>query len=470
MRPDPNPPAGRLRRTALQIALAAAAFAALVFLVFSPRYEPPDGDASRYIVLGANLYQHGVLSNQPFHVETAPAPALPVGGPLTAFELALAMAADPVTRRSFVCFLTGGDCPFEFPGLRALHVVELALFLAALGWITLRVTGRTHIAWLAVATALVCRELTFDAKLVLTEPLFLAAVGGFLAGWLAVWERPESLFRGALLGFALAATILVKPVFQAIVPLTVLFYAAAALAPGRGPGIRRILPAGALCLTVCLATLAPFYLYFHACCGTAALADPSLLEAALSHRVAYNAMSPREWLAGWIYYLPDFGDVLAPALFPDLAPFRLGWGDQSYYVHGRDVLHLQARAHTAPDPATSYLIETHVLAHPLWHAATSALLLWRGLFVGKLWGLIALPFLVAYPLIPSAPNRLAFVVLLLPILAVAAIQAGLSVSISRYNLALILPMSLSFAWCLTALVLRLDKLRKRALCPNASPD
>lgn len=437
----------RTARICARLTLTAAAFLALAFLVFSRPYAVPDGDEPRYVVLGANLYQHGVISNQAYDPAGTPAPGLPVGGPLTALELAAAMWIDSATRETFECVLSGSDCTVAYPGLRAFHVLEIALFLGALWCIALKLTGREVVAWASLGAALICKDLTYDARRVLTEPLFLATVGLFLVSWLAVWSRPQSRIWAAGLGLALAATILVKPAFQAIVPLVLLGYAISPLLPGTARTVREIMPSAAIFLITCIAALAPFLLYFQLCCGAFTLSNPSLLEAALSHRVAYNAMDMREWLAGWIYYLPDFGDNLAPTLFPDLAQIRLGWEQHSYYIHGRDVLHAEARAITAPEPATGYLIRTYVLGDWLWHAATSALLFWRGLFVGKLWGLIALPFFVAYPFITAAPNRLKYLILVIPVLAIAGLQSAISVSIPRYNLALIVPMSIAFAWC-----------------------
>lgn len=434
------------RPIVLHVLCAVATLIILTLLIFSAPYQIPTGDEPRYIILGANLFEHGVISSQPYNAAIPPAATLPVGGPLTAFELAAAMTIDPVTRDYFVCFLGQTDCAIAFPGLRAIHVLELALFLSALWWITARLTSRTSIAWLAVAVALLCQDLTFDSKRVLTEPLSLACIGALLCCWLAVWDQPTSRIRAALLGAALAATILVKPAFQAVIPLTLVLYAATLFAwNGRGK-LGPVTISGGVFLLTCFAGLLPFFLYFQACCGIRSLSDPTLLEAALSHRVAYNAMGFEEWLAGWVYFLPDFGDNLAPALFPNLEQIRLGWDQNSYYVFGRDVLHADAKAITAPQPATGHLMETYISSDPVWHAATSALLLWRGIFVGKLWGLVALPFLLAYPFLSAAPNRLKFCLLLVPVIAIAGLQSGISVSIPRYNLALILPMSLAFAW------------------------
>lgn len=436
------------RPIVLHALCAVATLIILTLLIFSAPYQIPTGDEPRYIILGANFYEHGVISSQPYSAAIPPAASLPVGGPLTAFELAAAMAIDPVTRDYFVCFLSRTDCTIAFPGLRAIHVLELAVFLTALWWIAVRLTARTSIAWLTVAVALLCKDLTFDSKRVLTEPLSLACIGALFCCWLAVFEQPASRIRAVLLGAALAATILVKPAFQAIIPLALILYAATLFTQdGRGK-FGPVAISGSVFLLTCLAGLLPFFLYFQACCGIRSLSDPTLLEAALSHRVAYNAMGFEEWLAGWFYFLPDFGDELAPALFPNLDPIRLGWDQNSYYVFGRDVLHADAKAVTAPETATGYLMATYIFGDPIWHAATSALLLWRGIFVGKLWGLIALPFLLAYPFLSAAPNRLKFCLLLVPIIAIAGLQSGISVSIPRYNLALILPMSLAFAWSL----------------------
>ena len=352
----------------------------------------------------------------------------------------------------FFAFFRIRNATFAFPALRALHVAEIAVFLAALWWIARRLTGNVLVAWLAVTTALVCKDLTVDARRILTEPLFLASIGPMLVFWLATWLEPQRLMTAFFLGFFLAATILVKPVFIALVPALFLLYGAAWLAGQNGVTAQDATRSCAIAFAVCVAALGPFYMASFACCGRLSLSDPALLEAALSHRVAYNDMSLREWLAGWVYYLPDFGDDLAPALFPDLVPFRLGWDDNSYYIHGRDVLHPLMSAGAAPHPATGALIREFVIADPLWHSMTSALLFWRGLFVGKLWALVALPFLIACLFWPSDDKRAAFIALCVPVFFIAALQSGVSVSIPRYNLGLIVPMSLAFAWTIVVCI------------------
>jgi hypothetical protein len=129
--------------------------------------------------------------------------------------------------------------------------------------------------------------------------------------------------------------------------------------------------------------------------GTASLTDPVYLEASLSHRLAYDRMSWTEWLGGWLYFLPDFGDDAAAALFGKTTLNALGFGSDGYYHYGYYVLHPKAHALTAPALATGYLVKTYMLGDPVKFLSVSALLTWRGLFVGRylgIAGLIALPF------------------------------------------------------------------------------
>ena len=188
-----------------------------------------------------------------------------------------------------------------------------------------------------------------------------------------------------------------------------------------------------------------------------ALTDPIYLEACLSHRLGYERMSWLEWLGGWVYYLPDFGDDLAKTLFGKETLEGLGWGPQSYYEYGAHVLHPEAHARTAPDVATGYLIKTYVLGDPLKFSAVTALLIWRGIFVGRYLGLVGLPATVIalWGMPPRQRDPLALLALIA--FAIAAVHGPLSVSIPRYNLALIPVYAVSLAWLLGSLWARVRR-------------
>lgn len=181
----------------------------------------------------------------------------------------------------------------------ALHGLELLLFLACLHVIARWRFASPTLAWLGVAAALSCKELSSYAALLLTESLFLAAIGVFLLGWMGVQRAPRDWRACAVLGIGHALTAAVKPIIQAAFPM-------------------------------------------------------------------------------------------AAALFDDSLWRKLGWSaDVDTTSTNKNTLHPLARQAAMGASAIGWLLD-RILQEPAWHGATSLLLLWRGLFVGKLWGLLAL--------------------------------------------------------------------------------
>ena len=127
---------------------------------------------------------------------------------------------------------------------------------------------------------------------------------------------------------------------------------------------------------------------------------------------------------------------------------RLSFGPGGFYDYGVYVLLPHAHALTAPEFATGYLAKTYVLGEPVKFIAVSALLTWRGIFVGRYLGLAGLFALVAalWWMPPRQRDPLALLAILG--FALAVVHGALSVSIPRYNLALIPVYALSLAWAL----------------------
>ena len=446
---------------AVHVVLHGVVLAVLLAVCLSRPAPRPENDALRYIILGVNLYAHGVLSDAPYRPDVSPPPSLPNGGPLIAPEIALAMAMDGTTRHSLLCFETGEQCEFRIPGLRVLHAVELWIFLICLWLVACRILGRPWSAWAVVGAALLCQEMIEARALVLTESLFLGVLGPFLWAWMRWLARRDSVRDAALLGLSLAVICLVKPVFMILVPvLPLAALPLPILRRGASPVSWRTSMAGLAYAAVILAVLGGVMAYHHACCGVAALSSPRSLEETFAARVGFNAMSWREWLVGWIYFLPDFGDGLARSLFPRQDWVKLGWEAGGYLANGTGELIRQARA-AAPDGAVvRHLIEIYVLPDVAWHSVVSLLMLWRGIFIGKLWGLVALPF-VLWLATRVRVDRTGgdFLLLAAPLVLVAVVQAVMSVSISRYNLGLIAPYSIAFVWGIEMLARRWRSLR-----------
>jgi hypothetical protein len=406
-------------------------------------------DSGRYVAMGLNLADYGTLTNHGYRPDAPPPPALAEGGPLTAVEIALAARLHAPTRQTLICLAAAGypgrACNGSLAALQWLYALELAVFLFALYRIALLVfAGDAWRAWIAVFAALACKEIWQYSRHILTEPLFQAMAVLFLWAWLAAWRDrgAPAATRWLLAGLALGVTALVKPSWLALAPVAL---ALIALFAWRRLVPRALLLAlGAFALGFALPAgglLLRNYLQL----GQWTMSDSHYLIGSLSHRLAFNMMSWREWAMGWIYYLPGFGDDIANRLFGAEAVARLGWDPGGYYVEGRDVLHPRMKL-LPPAEAQRYLLQTYLFSDLFKDLAVTALLAMRGLFVGGKWGLFGL--LAAIPLLLwllRGDQRRLWWLLLLPALAMVGINAQLSVSIVRYNLALVPAFALALA-------------------------
>lgn len=427
-----------------------------------------DGDSSRYLNAGLNLAQHGVFTAASYDPAVMPAPGLTHGGPLTAAEIALASLHDQ-THDYFRCLLAAGKlgvpCAGSALGIQLLYVVEICIFLFAVFHIA-RLLGLVPLtAWYTVFAAMLCRELWRYTGYILTEPLFLMTAGLFLWSWLAAWLAPTRRLLWLLAGLALALCMLVKPAWNGLLPLLLLLLA---WTGWRRPDLRPQQFRNMLLLVLGYALLAgPFLLRNGLVLGHWSLSDPGYLIASLSHRLAFNMMTWDECLTGLLHYLPDFGDSLARRLLGPEAGLRIGWDAASYYIHGRDVVHPGVR-HMEAGAALYRLLADYVMSDPFKNAAVTLLLAWRGLFVGGKWALLAL--LLAWPVLmrqasPDLSRR--WLILLLPALGMLLLNAQASVSLQRYNLALIPAFAVILALLVQGLVATvktfLPKLRWQSL-------
>ena len=155
--------------------------------------------------------------------------------------------------------------------------------------------------------------------------------------------------------------------------------------------------------------------------------------------MAYEAMTPREWVAQFMYALPGFGPALARDVMPDAVP-RLGWEERpdTFYMVGNTTMQTALKA-AEPDPArqVTYLLRRYVVADPLRFAAVTVAMAWKALWVRKYFSLVAVPCFAV--LVWQAMRRrdavlLAFV---LPPLFVLLLHAATTVSTPRYSLMMI---------------------------------
>ncbi len=156
----------------------------------------------------------------------------------------------------------------------------------------------------------------------------------------------------------------------------------------------------------------------------------------LVQRLAYNLMTWGEWGAGFIFWLPDFGDDLAKLLFSEDLYRRLTWHDPtSFYTIGNgsfrgEIFELAGEK----DKHFAYLVNEVLLPDLFRHIMVTFVMVFRGAWAGKYIGLIAflsLPYFIW--LIKKNKELLVYSCFVLPCLFFLGFHAFVSVSITRYN-------------------------------------
>jgi hypothetical protein len=183
-------------------------------------------------------------------------------------------------------------------------------------------------------------------------------------------------------------------------------------------------------------------------------------------------MTNKEYMAGWIYWLPDFGDSLAEKLFGKENTHRLSFSSpESFYPAGRQKV--DQRINEAMNDETGEkkysskmdaLMNIYIYPDLINHAKVTLLLAWRGFFVDKYFGFFGL-FFIIWAIMGGIKEQFAryFQIILFPPFILLFFQAAISVSITRYNLIFLLPMSIAYAASFCILIrkcLLRDKWRK----------
>lgn len=437
--------------------IAGLLLVALLGLWFQSHYVKPfrvAADSRNYAAIADGILATGRFSDGIWS-DAAPAdrPSGMYIAPLYPAFVTMVAAIDPTLRGTIACAAASATpenigCSSD---LGWLTPIQLGLALATLlliWWSAGEVTASQGIAWAALAIASFgSYEYVGFARGILTEnlvcPLFL---GYSICQFLAV--RRSSKRLAILAGVLLGLTALTRPSFLYLGYVTALL---GLVLLAFGPARRQV---AILCLVVGVVaslTVLPWMLR-------------NLLEldafdlsrgysgVILTERVAYDAMTWREYLAGWIYFLPDFGDSLAHRLF-DTADFvRLGWDDKptSFY----SVAHAQLQPETAAAAGgaahhVGYLIRHYILPDLPKYTAVTLLLMWRGLWVSKYFGLLCAPMLGGRLIGDLRRRHYDLLLFTAPAIFMLALHAALSVNISRYNVGLIPPMSIAAALALS---------------------
>lgn len=450
-----------LRQDRAQAALAlAVCLIAALFQTLAPPYTRPVADAMQYAGMAASLAE--AMASDWGRVNeilgTFFGPVYPMfAGVLALFDADLARALKCVSRDGAVCDLSG---------LTGLFVVQavLAAFTAFFVFLAARrLAGDACIAWLTLAIVLATKCFTHYAGLILTEIPTFFFVGLFAWMLARVLSDPVPLRRDiAVAGVALAAAALTRASYVYLlyfmVPVIVLWWRF-----GRGRAWTDAAAAAACFAAGAAAILAPWWIRNYVGFDLAGISG-GYGTRVFVERLPYNLMTWREWAISLIYWLPDFGDGLATALFSEEQVRRLSWyHPDSFYMMGRGQFFLDVRAASgAQDNPLGYLLREYVWRDLGKHLAVTLSLALRGQWVGNYASLIGFILLPACVWILARRGRAGpFLVFCLPPYFMLGLYAFVSVNVVRYNEPLIAVFALSGATVIVHLVTQgVDRLRR----------
>ncbi len=429
-----------------------------------PDFRRPVADSMQYADIIATLADQ--IRHDPGRVNgtlgTFFGPAYPLlAALLAAFDGSLAAALACVAKDGAVCDLGGLTSLFAVQGI----VVALTVFFCFLAIRRLAADGWTP--WVALAVLLASKSFVNYASLILTETVaffFVALFAWLFARFLTDPARRSLVLIG--MGAALAGATLTRPSYLYLVyfmvPVIVLWGRA-----GAGYSWRAAAVAGMSFVLGAAAILGPWWLRNYLSFDLPAISG-GYGPRVLVERLAYNAMTWKEWGVSFIYWLPDFGDGLASSLFSEDLWKRLTWyGDDSFYMMGRGPFFQEVyKAAQAQPNALGFLLREYVWADLGKHLAVTVALAARGQWVGKYIGLVGFMMLpVCLWLLRRRGKALPFLMFCLPPYFMVGLYAFVSVNVVRYNEPLIAVFALSIATVLVDIVRR----GLRAIKPNAKP-
>ena len=398
-------------------------------------------DQPLYLGIASDLAQSGIYTNGRFGAAGEPGAYT---APLYPAMIAGLALLDPTLARDAACIRAAApdqlsQCPTSLGILFPLQVALACLTLVLVWRSTLAIGGGGIAAWAALLGAgLGTTEYAVYARTAMTEALSLplSAIAGLLLVLLV--QRPR--WRTAIgLGVTLGLLTLTRPEY--------LYLAVALGAVGLAILIWRRLMGIQLIATalICAAVLAPWSIRNERLFGTTA---PTYGYAGfiLVQRMAYESMTPREWLASFIYALPGFGPAAARMAMPDAVP-RLGWEDRpdTFYMVGNGPMQDELKA-AAPDPKdqVGYLIHRYVLGDPFRFIAVTISMAWKALWVRKYFSIVAVPCFVWLLWRTARKRDPALWAFVLPPLFILALHAATTVATPRYSLMMIPAYAASF--------------------------
>ena len=424
----------------------------LIMLLFAVRadYSVPRADELRYIDYALNLAQHGRYGLSDYDL-TEPAPPGAANAPLYPAFLGLMSWLDDDLFAALYCAGTSDkpkSCATPYGGI---YLVQYSLAGVGLFFIWCWVQaafGSSRFAWLVIIGVLLSGELQDISARLLTENFVLVEFFAFQLAFVKILQKRGAIWWIAA-SAALALLTLTRPEYLhlsagLVAVITLLF------AWQRNWSSMRMVSIAVLAF---LLFLSPWSVRNKMQLDHWSITAGGYAEAILAYRLTFNRMSLSEWGASFVYWTPDVGDKIADLLLPPQSYERLvSANDNSFRNTAITEVLDPLLAQMPRSEVLGYMVRNQVIGDPIWFTATTAALFYRGIFIGKYWGVIGL---IAYLIVLLRLVRNGHYTILwlsLPLWALVGFHALISPNVPRYNLALMSLYGFAWGWLLHGLL------------------
>lgn len=428
--------------------------------------KEPVFDALLYLTMAENITEHGVFANPGMKLSTQPGHFFT---PLYPAFLSVFSTDNPDIKKTFSCYRQRlGQC--DDNPLKQIYFVQsiiAGMSTFAVYLIVLNLSQRQDAALLATIVSIGSNVFTHYANLVAPENLAFLFFMLFMATYTKAIVKPHLILPWIGGGIFIALSALARPSYIYFIYLFPFLYLACSFHKTK-LNLKRSLFI-MLCISItCFAVLSPWlirnYLYFGDFSLTGGYASSILVQ-----RLAFNMMTWTEWAVGFVYLLPDFGDDLAGTLFDKEHFTRLTWYDPNgFYLLGNTTFNKETLELAGGlEHHMNYLVSNVLIPDLGKHIAVTFHMLFRGLWVGKYIGFIAILCLPYFLYWARKNNQLLIICLfLLPNVFFLGLHAFVSVNVTRYNE----PLILAYAFILTVVFLNLSsKLIPTMISPVGKP-
>ena len=429
----------------------------------------PQADEKRYIFYSTALYEHGVFGlyyeqqdvpgffekhpDKPFAPTNANVPIYPM------FVTGL-MFLDRDFAETLVCFAHNVDgkgdieaCPSHYETVVIAQTLVSLVALLLVYMIALRLSRNRAMAWVSVFGAVISGIFTEFSTQFMTEIVILPVFFALMHLTLVFYDDRRLRWVFAL-GAVLGLLTLIRPSHLYLFYGFVLFFVGMiAVVRTKATFVRTLVLILGFVLCV-----SPWAMRNYNHFGSPKLTAGTYAGLVLSERIAYNRMSYAEWGASFLYWFPDVGDSLSEKFLPPSLYNKLGWEDGTYYrTYSKQIYFQNLEEAGGNDALLVYLLKEEILPDIVKHVMVSIPLALRASFVAKYWGVVGfIAFLVLlYTTMRRKDYRL--LVMSLPVLYMVAFNAGVSVSIPRYNFPLIALYAFAMAWAVCSVSFRIYK-------------